>query len=535
MLEDAQANLILTNNQNMAFARKVAPSGCQLMNIDELDTSMSTRNSNLSISPKSFAYILYTSGSTGQPKGVEQNHRHLLHNVMEYTNAFHFCKEDRLTLLTSSTAQAIDNTFCALLNGASLYPFDVKEEGVTRLANWMTENEITSCFAGSPLFRNFLDTLTGEEEFPHLRAIRLGSQTAIKRDVELYKKHFSPNCILINVLASTETGIIRWYFIDKETQITTATVPVGYPDEDMKVLLLDDDGKRVGFGQIGEIAVQSQYLSPGYWRRPELTEAMFLPDPEGGDERIYLSGDLGRMLPDGCLEHLGRKDFRVKIRGNRVELAEVEGALLNLNTVKDAVVVAREAQAGDQRLIAYLVPAEKPAPTVTALRHLLAETLPDYMFPSTFVIMDSLPQTPNGKLDRQALPDPGYARPQLEASFVGPRTPVEQGLTDIWAEVLGLEQVGIHDNFLELGGDSLLAGQVMSRVISEFRVDLPLRSLFQAPTVADMSLAITQRRAKAADQADIDRMLAELETLSTERAKELLAEESSTGIPYDRS
>ena len=186
-----------------------------------------------------------------------------------------------------------------------------------------------------------------------------------------------------------------------------------------------------------------------------------------------------------------------------------------------------EDRPGNPRLVAYVVAAGQPAPTIPDLRSLLQETLPEYMIPSAFVYLDALPTLPNGKLNRRELPAPGSARPDLGTVLVASRTPAERALLQVWADVLGLDEIGVHDNFLELGGDSLLAGQVISRVISEFRVDLPLRSLFRAPTVAEMALAITQRRAKAADQADIDRMLAELEALSNEEAQSLLADDNA--------
>ena len=222
------------------------------------------------------------------------------------------------------------------------------------------------------------------------------------------------------------------------------------------------------------------------------------------------------MLPDGCLVLLGRQDLQVKIRGNRVELAEIEMALLELTAVKEAVVVDREGVPGalaasvppaglhtDKRLVAYIVSAIQPPPTVSALRRALAEKLPDYMIPSAFVMLDTLPLTGTGKVDRRALPEPSQARPELDNAFVASRTPVEKALAEIWAEALGLEQVGIHDSFLDLGGHSLLATKVISRVINAFQVELPLRALFESPTVAAMAVIITQRQANKAEAANL--------------------------------
>ena len=523
MLEDAQAALVVTNNRTHRSAHELAQNGCQLINIDELDFGFSTENPRMSVSPDSLAQIRYTSGSTGKPKGTVRYHRNVLHATMKYTNALHVGAEDRLTFFGQDSSGR--DIFRAILNGSTLHPFDLKEEGMTHLAQWLVQEEITIYHSTPTVFRRLASDLTGEEEFPRVRCVMLSGEPAYKRDVELYQEHFSPDCILVNIYGAAEVGQFRHYFVDHDTRLPGNIVPVGYPLEDTEVLLLGDDGREVGFNQIGEIAVKSRYLSAGYWRKPDLTHAAFLPDPESGDKQIYSTGDLGRMLPDGCLEHLGRKDRQVKIRGFRVEVAEIELALHSLDNVKETVAVARKDSSGDNQLVAYVVPSREPKPTASELRRFLADRLPDYMIPSVFLMLDALPLTGVGKVDYQALPAPGGSRPELETPFVAPRTPVEESLAEVWAGVLGLEEVGIHDNFLELGGDSLRAGQVISRVISAFRVELPLRSLFEEPTVADMAVAITQSQAKGAKQEDIERMLMELEVLTAEQAERPLAEE----------
>jgi amino acid adenylation domain-containing protein len=319
MLEDSQAGLIVTNNKNLSLAASLAThratqNVCPVLNINEIDTSLSTENLGLSIPPDTNAYLIYTSGSTGQPKGVVHTHRNALHKIRGYTNHCHICADDRLLLLASfSFSSSTATIFGALLNGAAVFPFNVKEQGLTRLAGWLIQEEITIYHSVATSFRHFIGTLTGEETFPKLRLIRLGSETIYKQDVELYRRHFPQDCILYVGMSTTETGSVCRYFVDKETEITDNVVPAGHAVEGMEILLLDDEGQTVGLNQVGEIAVRSRCLSPGYWRRPDLTRAKFLPDPEGGDKRIYLTGDLGRMRPDGCLEHLGRKDFQVKI------------------------------------------------------------------------------------------------------------------------------------------------------------------------------------------------------------------------------
>src|SRR6266508_3466825 len=400
ILEDSQAAVIVTNNRNFSLACELAKHNrCRLLNIDELDASSFVEESDSYISPDSLAWILYTSGSTGQPKGVVQTHRNVLHDIMNYTNAFHICQTDRLILLTSySVVDTVRTMYGALLNGASLYPLDVKEEGLTHLADWLNHHQITIYRSFSTLFRHFMDTLDGEQQFSKLRLLYLCGEPVYRRDLELYKRHFSPDCIFVNGIGSTECLTYRWYLMDKKTQVNDNNVPVGYPLEDIEVLLLDDDGKEVAFNEIGEMSVKSRYLSPGYWSRPELSQVKFLPDPNGGDEWIYRTGDLGLILDDGCLVHMGRKDFQAKIRGYRIEVSEIEAALVNIDNIKEAVVILREDRPRDKHLAAYIVPSRQPAPTITTLRHALAEKLPSYMIPSVFVILDTLLLLPNGKL-----------------------------------------------------------------------------------------------------------------------------------------
>jgi thioesterase domain-containing protein/acyl carrier protein len=343
-----------------------------------------------------------------------------------------------------------------------------------------------------------VDTLTGHEEFPHLRLITTAGEPALKTDVELYRRHFGRDCLFVNGLRSTEAGSIRHYFVDQETVILGATVPVGFPIQDMRIAVLDASGAELPSGEVGEIAVTSRYLSPGYWKRPEVTKAKFLDAPGGGGERTFLTGDLGLLQPDGCLVHLGRKDAQVKVRGQRVELAEIEEALLALPVVKEAVVVSREARPGEVQLVAYVVPATDPAPTTTALRRALAARLPDYMVPPRFVMVDRLPLTPTGKLNRRALPTPGRTRPDLDRAFRSPGSAIEQTLAEIWADVLDLDEVGIHDDFFDLGGDSLRAVELLAEVETRFGRRLADGVLLEAPTVEQLARILSQDAAIAA-------------------------------------
>jgi amino acid adenylation domain-containing protein len=498
ILDDSAAPVVVTNTGNLSLARELVHSRCDVLSLDEIDSNSPAPNPDLHISPDNPANILYTSGSTGKPKGVVQNHRNVLHEIMNYTNGIHICAEDRLILVSSpSFSGTLRTVYGALLNGAGLYPFDLREEGLALLAEWMVRQRITIYRSVPPIFRHFVGALKENADFSDVRVVYLAGDSVSNDDVESYAKYFSQKCILVNSLGLSETLTCRWYFVDKDTRVSPGAVPVGYPVPDMDVVLLDDDGNELGFDRAGEIAINSRYLSPGYWRKPELTAAAF-SDGADGASRLYRTGDLGRMSLDGCLEHLGRKDFQVKIRGHRIEVIEIETALLELDSVKEAVVVASAcartdgstARWTDLRLAAYVVPHAQPGPAVTALRNSLREKLPDYMIPAVFVLLDVMPLTPNGKVDRRALPVPDASRPELGHPFVAPRSPIEETLANICSQVLGLERVGVHDDFFELGGDSLLATQVLSRVQGIFRIELSLRSFFETPTVAAIAAGI---------------------------------------------
>jgi amino acid adenylation domain-containing protein len=492
ILQDSQAQLIVTDKKNFPMARTLAQQTYQLLNIEELDTSLSVNNLGLLITPDTLAYILYTSGSTGRPKGVIHNHRNVLHNAMRYSNGCHIGEEDRVTLFASlGTGQGTPTAFSALLNGATLYPFNIREEGMASLAEWLIMEKITVYISAPTVFRHFVATLTGKEQFPKLRVIRLGAEQVRKSDVDLYTKYFSADSVLAIFLSATEVGNFSQYFIDKETEIAGNIVPVGYAVQDMEILLLDDTDREVGVSEVGEIAVKSRYLSPGYWRNPDLTDAAFKSDLAGGSTRIYRTGDLGRKRPDGCLEHLGRKGLQVKIRGFRVELEEVETILRLHPAVRESIVEARTDESENLRLVAYMIfHQDQTLTTTTELSTYLRTKLPDYMVPSAFVILDSLPLTPTGKIDRRALPQPDKAAHDSNVPFVAARSPVEREITDVWCEILGLERVGIYDNFFNLGGHSISATQIVVRLQRIFHLDLPLATLLVNPTVAGMAEVI---------------------------------------------
>ena len=507
ILDDAETELIVTNNRYLSLARQLANSGRQVLNVDDDHSSLSREDLSLPIAPDAACYIIYTSGSTGEPKGVVQNHRNVLHNTMRHTNSLHLCAQDRYALFAScATAQSTTGIYGSLLNGGAVYPFDVREEGFTGLAQWLTQNEITVYHSSASVFRKFAEFLSGDEDFSKLRVVKLSSEAVAKRDVELCQKHFSADCIIVNTLASTETGVVRDYMMDKNTMIPGNIVPVGFPFDDMRIRLLDEAGQEVGVDTVGEICIESLYLSPGYWRRPELTRRAFSPSATAQGQRVYRSGDLGRIDRGGCLTCLGRKDSRVKIRGFTVEIGEVEAALGNLPGISEAAVVAQDS-GGEKRLVAYVVPGQNLELSPTVIRKHLSEELPEFMIPSLFVAVEKMPRTAAGKLDRSALPAPQAFRPMLDTPLVAARTPLEEDVAALWMEVLGISPVGVHDNFFELGGTSLKAAQVLARIQRVYDTDVSMQSFFASATVAGLAQAVVHKKAEGINEADVARFL----------------------------
>ena len=488
ILEDSQASALLTNTRNIALARELTGKGLPLINVDTFARNGRVTEVNVATEPHSLAYLLYTSGSTGQPKGVMQNHRNVLHFIRAYTNNLHINATDRLTLLSSYCFDAaVMDIYGALLNGATLYPVDIKDEGLPGLSEWLSKEQITIYHSTPTVYRFFLNTQPEANRFPQLRLVVLGGEQVNRADVALYKKHFSDDCRLVNGLGPTEATVSLQYFIDKQTNISGQGVPVGYPVEETEILLLDEAGKPAPIR--GEIAIKCEHVALGYWRNPIATAAAFLADSQAAGSRIYRTGDMGRKLPDGSIVFTGRKDFQIKIRGFRVELGEIESALSQHPAIRENVVVLRSNEAGDKRLVAYVVFKSKTAVSENDLREFLRHKLPEYMMPARFMVLDSLPLTESGKLNRRALPEP-HSTKQKGAKVTLPGTLSERLLAGIWADVLRVKEVGLNDNFFELGGHSLLAVLLFDRILKYFGKRLPLATLFQAPTVAQLAAVI---------------------------------------------
>ena len=527
IIAGAVARAVLTDGAHTGLAAELAgltPAGTAMsrpsvLDVGALPAGLSERPPGIEIEPDALAYVFHTSGSTGEPKGVLQSQRTLLEVARLYHEEHGLGPDDRVLCPTPLVyAGGVWVLLGTLTNGASLHRTGV--DGAARLVATVSGGNITVAQLIPSLLRQFLREVSTTDPPRSLRLVYTGGEVLHPADVARFGAVLPAGCELLYDLGSTEAGLICHHRIDAaagpESYVAhhegKALLPVGTPLAGVEVLLLDEDGRPAAPGQAGEIAVRSAHLSPGYWRDPERTRAVFRPDPAGGSRRIYATGDWGAALPDGRLLHLGRKDFQAKIRGQRIGLAGIETTLRADPAIIDAVVVARDDGQGDARLVAYVAVASPGAVTVSAIRQRLAAVLPAAMVPSAFVFLDALPVSPAGKVDRTALPEPGRGRPPLDVVYAAPCTGLEKVLADLWAEVLELDEVGVDDDFLDLGGHSLAAARLGFGLNTRLGIELPLSILLGAPTVAAQARAIADLLAHGHPDDALTRALDHIET-----------------------
>ncbi|HEY0014879.1 MAG TPA: amino acid adenylation domain-containing protein, partial [Longimicrobium sp.] len=492
MVQDCAPVVMLTQE---ALAGRLAGLDLPLLALDE-DAAWwggqpDSNPERAALTPEHLTYVIYTSGSTGRPKGVEMTHRGASNLLHWYLGATGISERDAVLVVTSFSFHLTQrNLLAPLFVGGRVHlarePFEPGRIAAQIVASGITMMNVT------PTGFQALVEADGGRAIGGLRIVVFGGEALYPRQLARVPE---PRPVFLNPYGSTEaTGITAHHFARADlSSYSSRSMPPGRPIANARIYVLDAAGEPVPVGVRGELYLGGAGVTRGYRRLPGQTAERYLPDPFGGEPgaRLYRTGDLGRWLPDGTIEFMGRGDAQVKVRGFRVELGEIEARLAEHAAVHEVVVVARarEGEAGDPRLVAYYTGEQAGA---AALRAYLAERLPEYMIPAEFVFLDALPVNPNGKLDRKALPEPEYA--SAEESCLAPRTPVEEVLAGIWAEVLGLERVGVEESFFERGGHSLLATRVVSRVREVFGVELPLRALFEGPTVAELAGRVEEMR-----------------------------------------
>lgn len=467
--------------------------------------------------PDDMCYIYFTSGSTGTPKGIAGRLKGIDHFVRWEINTFGLDRHTRAAQFTAISFDAfLRDMFVPLCTGGTVCVPTGRDSilDTKKLVEWIDDQKISLIHCVPSLFRAVLNEDLKADQFRSLKHIFLAGEPLLPGDVKRWMDVYGERVQLVNLYGPTETTMTKFFHIVQPSDRERRSIPIGKPMEGARGLVLDEKGTVCPPGKVGEIYIRTPFRSLGYYEQAELTSEVFVRNPFSQDARdiIYKTGDLGRVLEDGNFEFLGRKDQQVKIRGVRIELGEIEGLLREHPSVKGAAVVDREDTNGHKYLCAYVVFNNEDQ--THALRGFLSASLPDYMLPAAFVTLDKLPRTINGKVDRRALSTTVQSVINMH-TYVAPRTPVEVTLAGIWRRLLGIDQVGVNDNFFQIGGHSLLATQLLSRVRESFNVGLPLRSLFDSPTVAGLALTITQAQVEQEDDDEMAQLLEEIKNLDS--------------------
>ncbi|MBC1274872.1 amino acid adenylation domain-containing protein [Nostoc sp. UCD121] len=496
ILKDTQTPVLLTQQ---SLLKNLPENTAKIICLDidwETFVSESHGNPTVAMTSANLAYIIYTSGSTGKPKGVQITHQNLVNSTQARLNYYQEPVSSFLLLSSFAFDSSVAGIFWTLCSGGTLvFPQAEVEQDIPQLLNLITQNQVTHLLSLPSLYKVILEQATKQELVSLQSAIVAGEPCP----PELVARHLEqlPHTSLFNEYGPTEATVWSSVYHCCSPEIA-ASVSIGRPIANAQIYLLDPNLHPVPLGVAGEVYIGGDGLARGYLNHPDLTAERFIPNPFSNNQtglRLYKTGDLARYLPDGNIEFLGRIDQQVKIRGFRIELGEIEVALAQHPNIRANVVVAREEKSGQKRLVAYIVPQPgQVAPTLSDLRHFLEEKLPDYMVPSTFVRISTIPRLPNGKIDLKALPDP-----ELSGTFVAPRTAVEKILADIWAQVLRLEKVGIQDNFFELGGDSILSIQIVAKA-NQAGFQLTPKQVFDRPTIAKLAEVVSINESISAEQ-----------------------------------
>jgi amino acid adenylation domain-containing protein len=530
MLEDCGARVLL-----IQAAQLEETTGCRVVQLDqewEQIAQRSDANVASAVSAENLAYVIYTSGSTGRPKGVGVEHRQIVNYITAVTDELDLASVKSFAMVSTFSAD-LGNTvlFPSLTTGGCLHLISrERASDPDGLADYFEQHSI-DCLKIVPSHFAALQGSNPEQVIPRRKLI-LGGEASRWPWVNVLMKA-APDCEIYNHYGPTETTVGVLTYRAPEEESNSLTIPLGRPLNNIQVYVLDSRMRLVPLGVGGELYIGGAGVARGYFHHPNLTAERFVPDPFGPNPgaRLYRTGDIVRVLSDRNLEFLGRVDGQVKVRGYRIELGEIEAVLCRHASIKDAVVVAREL-GNDKRLVAYLVGANGQSPNVNDLRNHAHAFLPQHMVPSWYVVLRHLPLTANGKIDKQALPDPETDRPDLETPFEAPTTSVEKILASIWSEVLGVEPIGIRDSFFALGGDSILSVRVGAQA-KEQGLRFKIQQLFQYQTIKELAgeLETVVQPGVQEDDEELARLLEEVDQLS--EAQVLLKLEENMALPQE--
>ena len=497
ILHDAQAQMLITSQDSLPEA---VPAECEVLLLAEhsaIISRQSRANPALNVTPSDVAYVIYTSGSTGKPRGVLLPHTGLVNYISTMARLYSMVPEDRVLQFCSISFDiAIEEIFLAWTSGAALvFKSEETPLGVPEFLDWTEHQEITVLDLPTAYWHEWVHHLPElKEPSPrNLRLVIVGGEKASAKAYGAWRGAVDGRVRWVNTYGPTEASIAATSFEPQfGAEAIPDNLPIGRPVPNVRIYLLDGHLNPVPVGVSGELHIGGVGVAQGYFNRPELTAEKFIPDPFFSDAgaRMYRTGDLARYLPSGEIEFLGRRDDQIKIRGFRIELGEIESALAKFPGVREVAVVAKEKVPGEKCLVAYLVLQQKADASAARFRSLLRQQLPEYMVPSAFVFLDSMPMTPNGKINRQGLPEPEFDVASAETAVA--EDALQWQLSRIWQEVLGKKQIGIRDNFFDLGGHSLLAARLMHKIGQELGKTLPLAMLFEAPTIEQLADALSQ-------------------------------------------
>jgi amino acid adenylation domain-containing protein len=484
LLEDSKSRVLLTQRKLLPL---LPPHSVEVLCLEDTGDLEDFADLPSTVRADNLAYLIYTSGSTGKPKGVAVTHANVVASTAARLSYYHEPVRRFLLLPSFAFDSSVAGIFWTLCQGGALELLraDLAKDPAA-LAELVARNRVSHLLCIPAFYSAML--ASNPASLTSLSTVIVAGETC---PTALVSAHFAalPHGGLFNEYGPTEGTV--WCTVHECRESPAAVqVPIGRPIPNARVYVLSPTRQPQPVGVPGELYVGGSGVARGYWRRPELTAEKFGPDPFGHDPgtRLFRTGDLARWLLDGNLEFLGRADHQVKIRGYRVELGEIEAVLAQHSAVRRAIVVVREDAPGEKRLVAYVVPASEPDLAASELRSFLAEKLADYMVPSAFVLLDELPLSPHGKLDKLALPVP--ERRTLDQPFVAPRNAIQEAVASVWSELLREGRVGANDNFFDLGGHSLLAMQVISRIRNLLGLEVPLRVVFDAPTLEGFSSAL---------------------------------------------
>ncbi len=484
IIEDCKPTILIHSVKHETIAAELNDNHCLIRCFSTLISDQNTAIELPEVSPDDRAYIFYTSGTTGEPKGVCQTHRNLLHFIAQYSSPLKITSSDKLSMLYSLNFSASNmDVFSSLLNGASLHFYNIKERGASKLNVWLKQEKITVLHTVPTVFRYLLKNSPPDQNYHSIRAIDLGGEALYASDVQLFRQHFSSDTICVNHLAATEASVIAQHVIEPNRDYAEGNLTVGQPAPGIEIRILNENGVDIEPGETGQIVIKSSYLSPEYYNKPKLTNSLFSDSGDIDFCRAYKSGDLGYRDKEGNLFFVGRSDDRVKIRGHSVATGEIESTLIGIKGIENVVVVSKTNHSMETMLVAFLVPTLNTNHSEKSIRDFINKQLPDYMVPGAIMFRKSLPLTLTGKVDRRLLAQEYLVDDTPVSTDDLPQNTIEQRIAEMFSVILQCPTVARNQEFFDLGGNSMGMAQLIAEIEKQFNIEIPLEFIAKECTV----------------------------------------------------